>query len=205
MSWYVTMSVLWLQSSLLRTRPVWRGVTSCGGVLQSCYRPAVTRSHYIVTHLTHYTSVYLPWDFINWGGGGFHVFFGPLSVSRWRWTMMVGQILDGKSMTLLTLPRCGLMLMWLLLTAGTFDTICPWTIQHEQWLFSSKRVTSHRLDCSIVFPSVLGWRNGGRRTRLEAGVNIWLFVIIYIWVKFDIPRKGSWWAPIWPLTAPLAA
>ena len=99
----------------------------------------------------------------------------------------------------LTLPRCGLMLMWLLLTAGTFDTICPWTIQHEQWLFSSKRVTSHRLDCSIVFPSVWGWRNGGRRTRLEAGVNIWLFVIIYIWVKFDIPRKGSWWAPIWPL------
>ena len=100
MARYVTMSVLWLQSSLLRTRPVWRGVTSCGGVLQSCYRPAVTRSHYIVTHLTHYTSVYLPWDFINWGGGGFHVFFGPLSVSRWRWTMMVGQILDGKSMTL---------------------------------------------------------------------------------------------------------
>ena len=111
------------------------------------------------------------------------------------------QIPDGKSMTLVTLPRCGLMLMWLLLTAGTFDTICPWTIQHEQW-FSSRRVNFPSTGLQYCLSPCVCEAGG-----MEAGVNIWLFVIIYIWVKFDIPRKGSWWAPIWPLaaTAPLAA
>ena len=204
------MSVLWLQSSLLRTRPVCDAVWRAAG---ECYSHVTVQPwHAVITswHISHTTLLStFPWlhslrprrascfwplqyqAFVRLG----------VKINQW-WSVRFSMV---KVWPFLTLPRCGLMLMWLLLTAGTFDTICPWTIQHEQWLFSSKRVTSHRLDCSIVFPSVWGWRNGGRRTRLEAGVNIWLFVIIYIWVKFDIPRKGSWWAPIWPLTAPLAA
>ena len=112
-------------------------VTAAG----ECYSPAVTCSHYIATHLTHNTSVYRTWDFVHWGCGGFlvHGLFNTKTLVSCPSHVTVKinndcQNLDGKSTTLVTLPRCGLMLMWLLLTAGTFDTICPWTIQHEQWL-----------------------------------------------------------------------
>ena len=121
-------SAVLLQSSSLRPRP---SVTAAG----ACYSPAVTCSHYIATHLTHNTSVYLTWDFVHWGCGGFlvHGLFNTKTLVSCPSHVTVKinndcQNLDGKSMTLVTLPRCGLMLMWLLLTAGTFDTICPWTI-----------------------------------------------------------------------------
>ena len=141
-------------------------VTAAG----ECYSPAVTCSHCIATHLTHNTSVYLTWDFVHWGCGGFlvHGLFNTKTLVSCPSHVTVKinndcQNLDGKSMTLVTLPRCGLMLMWLLLTAGTFDTICPWTIQHEheQW-FSSRRVNFPSTGLQYCLsPSVWGWRNGG--------------------------------------------
>ena len=120
---------VWLQSSSLRPRPVWRG----GGVLQSSRD--MQSLHSDTSHTQHFCLPYLPWDFVHWGWGGFLV-SGLFNIKTlvscpsrvedqirlMKWMMIVNFSM------VKVWPRCGLMLMWLLLTAGTFDTICPWTI-----------------------------------------------------------------------------
>ena len=172
--------------------------------------------YYIATHHTHRTSVYLPYVTSLIEAEEAFLFLTS-SISSFSSAVLLerkinkdGHILNGKSMTLLTLPRCGLMLMWLLLTAGTFDTICPSTIQPEQWLSSSKSVTSHWLltvQCCLPLCARLEeWRTedatGGWCQYLTICHYLYLGEIWYS-EKRELMSPNMTTAP--PLTAPLAA